>query len=155
MPSQRTAITLTEEEQAKFLEDGWTLQVASIGPSGWPHLAAMWYRVINGLVHFTTYAKSQKILNLKRDPRVTCMLEAGKDYADLQGLVIQGDAEVIDDDPELTLEVMQAVNAKYPNSPMAQAPLEQVRKMATKRATVRIHPKRIYTWDHTKLSGRY
>src|SRR5690349_1388318 len=88
MPSRRGAIALTDEEQRAFLNDGWTIQVASIGPKGYPHLVAMWYVVIDGKVHFTTFGKSQKVLNLRRDGKITAMLESGKAYAELKGLVI-------------------------------------------------------------------
>ncbi len=155
MPSRRAQIQMTDQEQKKFLADGWTLQIASIGPNGWPHLIAMWYAVIDGLIHFTTFTKSQKILNLQRDPRVTCMLEQGDKYEELQGLVIEGEAEVISDDPDLTLRVLQHTGAKYRGSPI-DAPLDaDRRRLAAKRAVVRVHPKRVYSWDHRKLSGRY
>ncbi len=155
MASGRTSITMTEEEVAAFLDRGWTLQVASNGPHGYPHLVAMWYVMIDGVIHFTTYAKSQKAINLKRDPRVTCMLEAGTAYAELQGLVIEGEAEVIDDNAETTLSVMRVVNGKYRRSPMAARSDDELRRAATKRAVVRITPNRHYSWDHGKLGGRY
>ncbi|HNO66799.1 MAG TPA: pyridoxamine 5'-phosphate oxidase family protein, partial [Tepidiformaceae bacterium] len=72
MPSRRGAIALTEQERDAFLNDGWTLQVASNGPKGFPHLVAMWYVVLDGKIHFTTFGKSQKVMNLRRDPKITC-----------------------------------------------------------------------------------
>lgn len=155
MPSRRSGITMTEEEQARFLEEGWTLQVSSIGPRGGPHLVPLWYVVLDGLIQFTTFTKSQKIVNLKRDPRVACLVERGRDYGQLQGLVIEGEAEVVDDDPAATLAVMRGVNAKYRDSPMAQASDERLQQLAGKRAVVRIHPRRISSWDHEKLGGTY
>jgi PPOX class probable F420-dependent enzyme len=146
---------MSDEEMAAFLDDGWTLQVASNGPHGHPHLVAMWYVMIDGVIHFTTYAKSQKAINLLRDPRVTCMLEAGTAYPELRGLVVEGNAEVIDDNAETTLAVMRVVNAKYRRSPMAALSEEQLRRAASKRAAVRITPIRHYSWDHGKLGGRY
>ena len=157
MPSRRAEIQMSEEEQRAFLESGHTLQVASIGPRGAPHLVAMWYVMIDGLIHFTTFTKAQKILNLKRDPRITCMLEAGEAYEELRGLVVEGEAEVIDGDPDVSFRVMTANNAKYSggSSPLARAPEEQRRATAAKRSTVRVHPKRVYSWDHRRLAGRY
>lgn len=154
MPSTRAGITLSDEERATMLEQGWTLQVASNGSHGHPHLVAMWYVMIDGLIHFTTYAKSQKALNLKRDPRVTCMLESGAAYAELQGLVVEGNAEVIEGEVDTTLAVMRVVNAKYRKSPMATLGDEQLRRAASKRAVVRITPRRHYSWDHAKLGKR-
>ena len=58
MPSRRNMIAMTDEETKEFIETGWTLQVASNGNNGFPHLVAMWYGVIDGKIHFTTYAKA-------------------------------------------------------------------------------------------------
>ena len=74
MPSRRNQIAMTDHEQREVLEQGWTLQVASMGHDGWPHLVAMWYALIDGDIHFTTYARAQKTLNLDADPRITCMI---------------------------------------------------------------------------------
>lgn len=154
MPSRRTQIALTEEEQKQFIEDGWTLQVASIGPKGYPHLVAMWYVVIDGAIQFTTFAKSQKILNLERNPKLTVMLEAGKKYQELKGLVIEGEGEIVRD-VQHTAKVMSHVGAKYNGLPIPTETPEQSLKAAAKRVTVRIKPVDIYSWDHGKLGGVY
>lgn len=153
MPSRRGAIQMTEEEEKKYLEDGFTIEIASIGPRGYPHQVAMWYVVIDGLVTFTTFRKSQKILNLKRDPKVSAMLESGRGYSELRGLVIEGDAEIVDD-LETTNRTMAIIGKKYGNLPGA--PTDgSPNPLAGKRVTVRIHPQKVFSWDHTKLGGRY
>ncbi|MBA4179783.1 MAG: pyridoxamine 5'-phosphate oxidase [Anaerolinea sp.] len=154
MPSRRSSIALTAEEQEAFLRDSWTLQVASIGPKGYPHLVAMWYVVIDGLVHFTTFGKSQKILNLRRDPKITVMLESGKAYNELKGLVIEGQGELLED-PGFTAKVMALVGQKYNGIPIPTDTPEAALKVATKRVVVRVKPDDIYSWDHAKLGGRY
>lgn len=154
MPSRRGAIALTEEEQQKVLEESWTLQVASNGHKGFPHLVAMWYAVIDGKIHFTTFGKSQKILNLRRDPKISCMLESGKGYAELKGLVIEGEAELLEDTP-FTAKVMGLVGAKYNGIPVPTETPEAALKVASKRVVVKINPVDIYSWDHSKLGGRY
>ncbi len=154
MPSRRSTIVMTAEEQERFLAEGRTLQVATNGPRGFPHLAAMWYVVMDGLAHFTTFRKSQKIVNLQRDPHITAMLEAGQGYEELRGLVIQGMAE-LDTDVQTTAEVMSLVANKYRGMPVPAETPEAALPAAAKRVTVRIRPERIYSWDHTKLGGRY
>ena len=154
MPSRRTSIALTPAEQEAFLQDGWTIQIASNGPKGFPHLVAMWYVVIDGMVHFTTFGKSQKVLNLKRDPKITAMLESGKAYTELRGLVIEGNAEVLED-TALTAKVMAQVGAKYNGIPVPTDTPEAALKVASKRVVIRINPVDIYTWDHGKLGGVY
>lgn len=154
MPSRRASIALTDEEQKQFLEDGWTIQIASNGHKGFPHLVAMWYVVIDGMVHFTTFGKSQKIMNLQRDNKITAMLEAGKAYAELKGLVIEGEAEIVPD-TEFTAKVMGLVGSKYNGVPVPTETPEAALKAASKRVVVRIKPVDIYSWDHSKLGGRY
>jgi nitroimidazol reductase NimA-like FMN-containing flavoprotein (pyridoxamine 5'-phosphate oxidase superfamily) len=154
MPSRRASIALTENEQQHFLEDGWTLQVASNGPKGYPHLVAMWYVIIDGRVHFTTFAKSQKIMNLRRDPKITAMLESGRAYQELKGWVIEGTAELIQD-TAFTAKVMALVGQKYNGIPVATETPEAALKVASKRIVVRIDPVDTYSWDHSKLGGRY
>lgn len=154
MPSRRADIAMTDEERAQFLDEGWTLQVATNGPGGFPHLAAMWYVMIDGVVHFTTFGKSQKIVNLQRDPRITAMLETGQAYEELRGLVIRGTAE-LDADVPTTAEVMSIVGNKYRGLPIPTETPEAALPAAAKRITVRIRPERVYSWDHTKLGGRY
>ena len=154
MPSRRADIALTEEEKQKFMEDGWTLQVASIGPGGYPHLVAMWYVIIDGKIHFTTFGKSQKVLNLRRDPKISVMLEAGKGYAELKGLVIEGTGIILEDTP-FTAKVMGLVGQKYNGIPAPTETPEAALKVASKRVVIRIDPVDIYSWDHSKLGGRY
>lgn len=156
MPSRRSQIALTPEEQRQLIEEeGWTLQVASIGPKGYPHLVAMWYVVDDdGTIVFTTYGRSQKVMNLRRDPKMTVMLEAGKKYEELRGLVIEADAELIED-VEYTARVMGKVGHKYNGIPIPTDTPEAALKAASKRVTVRVKPMDIYSWDHRKLGGRY
>lgn len=154
MPSRRADIALTEEEKQKFMEDGWTLQVASIGPGGYPHLVAMWYVLVDGKIHFTTFGKSQKVINLRRDPKISVMLESGKGYAELKGLVIEGTGTIIEDTP-FTAKVMGLVGQKYNGIPAPTETPEAALKVASKRVVIRIDPVDIYSWDHTKLGGRY
>lgn len=154
MPSRRNQIALTEDEQKALMDEGWTLQVASIGPKGYPHLVAMWYVVVDGKLHFTTFGKSQKILNLRRNPKITCMLESGTAYTQLKGVVIEGEAEIISDNVE-TAKIMGLVGHKYSGAPLSDTPSEGQLKAAAKRVIVRVNPVDIYSWDHTKLGGRY
>lgn len=154
MAGRRDQITLTEDEQKAFLDEGWTLEVASNGPRGYPHLVAMWYVIVDGMVHFTTFGKSQKIVNLKRDPKITAMLESGKKYEELKGLVIEGEAEIIEDTP-FTAKIMGLVGEKYNGIPLPMETSEQAMKAASKRVAVRIKPANIISWDHAKLGGRY
>lgn len=146
---------MSEAEQEAFLAEGHTLQVSSIGPRGYPHQAAMWYALIDGKIHFTTYGRSQKVQNLRRNPRMSAMLEAGELYQELRGLVIEGDADIIEGDPALAARVAMMSSSRRPAEPPAGPPSEQTLRSVAKRAVIRLNPAEVYSWDHRKLGGLY
>ena len=77
MPSRRDLIKMTPDEVDAFLHETHTMNVATIGRDGTPHLVAMWYGFLGDAPAFWTFGKSQKIKNLERDPRITCLVEDG------------------------------------------------------------------------------
>lgn len=83
---QRADIVMSEAEIADFVNSSRTGTLATIGPDGQPHLTAMWYAVIDGEIWLETKAKSQKAVNLRRDPRVSFLLEDGDTYDTLRGV---------------------------------------------------------------------
>src|SRR5256885_11017558 len=95
--NRRNQIRMNDEEIRAFLEEQRKLQVATIDHDGWPHLVAMWYVLINDQIVFWAYAKSQKIVNLWRDSRLTCLVETGEGYSELRGVPIKGRAIISDD----------------------------------------------------------
>jgi PPOX class probable F420-dependent enzyme len=151
---------MTKTELAAFLESGHTLHVATIGPDGAPHLAPMWYVVEDGKVAFRSFTKSQKIINLKRDPRVTVLLERGLAYSDLQGVMIKGRAKLVDDLSSV-LALYGRLAAKYPIVGDAPIQLDEAAlaaafgTYAAKNTGVIVEPTNIVSWDHTKLEGAY
>lgn len=154
MPNPRAALVLTEAEQAEILRNARILQVASINPDGTPHLVPMWFELDDdGLIVFTTYATSQKVLNLGRDPRITVLAETGSAYNELRGVSIDARAEVVRD-PQVTARALALVGAKYAGRPRPEPPATpptELPAQTSKRVTVRIHPLRVRSWDHRKL----
>ena len=93
--SLRDKIKMSEEELSSFLQKQISLQIGTINKDGSPHLTTMWYFYDGESFIFHTYTKSQKIINLKRDSRITLLTEAGNQYSDLQGIIVYGNAEII------------------------------------------------------------
>jgi len=152
MTNARSRIELDVEEQRELLEGAATLQVASLGIDGRPHLVPMWFAEDDeGLLAFTTYGKSQKVVNLERDPRITVLAETGTAYNEVRGLSIDGTAEVVRD-PVVTARLLQLVGARQAGRPRPDVdPNLEPPAAAYKRVTVRIHPDRVRSWDHRKL----
>ena len=156
MPSRRGLIKLSDEEQRDFLAKGKTIYMASNGVDGYPHLIAMWYGLEDGKILMTTYRKSQKVANLRRDPKCTLLLETGDTYDKLKGLFLRGECEVIDDE-QTTLETLAKVGARAAGStaPMPAEALEALRHQARKRVTLVFRTQKTRSWDHSKLGGVY
>ena len=156
----RKDITMTPEEIRRFLTDGMTLQVATIGKDGAPHLAPMWYVMDGDLPVFRSFTKSQKIVNLQRDPRITVLHETGIAYAELKGVMIRGTGRLVED-PAYVLELYRREAAKY--AMVGPEPVElddealeaAFGRFASKNTAVVVEPTKIISWDHTKLGGAY
>ncbi|MFE9322904.1 PPOX class F420-dependent oxidoreductase [Nocardia vinacea] len=147
--NQRAQIVMSDAEISEFLQRSRIATLATIGPNGAPHLTAMWYALIDGEIWFETKAKSQKAVNLGRDPRVTCMVEAGQTYDQLRGVSIEGHAEIIDD-PDKLFAVGVSVWERY-TGPYSEEVRPLVEQMLNKRIAVRVVPDRLRSWDHRKL----
>ena len=98
--NERTKIQMTDDEIAEFIDHSRTATMATVSPGGRPHLVAMWYALLDGEIWFETKAKSQKAVNLRRDPTMTVMIEDGDTYGTLRGVAIDCRAEIVDDDPD-------------------------------------------------------
>jgi PPOX class probable F420-dependent enzyme len=147
--NQRGDIVLSDEEIQEFLAGSRSMTLATVGPTGQPHLVAMWFAIIDGDVCFETKAKSQKAVNLRRNPQVSCLVEDGVVYEELRGVAIEGVAEVTDDADllwRIGVDMFQRYYGPYTDDlkPFVEA-------MLNKRVAVRLISQRVRSWDHRKL----
>jgi len=156
--SRRDQIRLTEDEVRGYLEESKTIILVSQGPGGFPHPMPMWFSFDDALVtSMTTFRKSQKILNLQRDPRVSLLAESGLEYQELKGVVIYGRAELSEDIDEIIAALLAAAGQEAPtdDADAQQAMREVMHKTASKRTLIRVKPDRVVSWDHARLGGAY
>lgn len=160
MPSRREQIRMDDDEVAAFLEGRHNMTVATLGPTGHPHLVAMWYAFLDrdgsadGQLAFWTYGKSQKVVNLRRDPRLTCLVEDGDRYEELRGVELVGTGRIVEED-ERVLEVGEAVLRRYQDVDVTEDIREGLRAQARKRVAVMVDVEDVTSWDHRKLGGTY
>ena len=146
---QRDQVAMTAAEVAAFLAESRKLQLATINPDGTPHLVTMFYALVGDEIAFWTYRASQKALNLARDPRVSCLVEAGEDYFELRGVQVSGTVRTVTD-YESVLGIGRRIMGVLPGAP-ADALEEYVAKQASKRVGFVVEPARVASWDHRKL----
>lgn len=152
--SRRNQLTMTDAEIDAFLKEQRVMSVATVAADGRPHVVAMWFGFVDGAPAFWTYGKSQKIVNLRRDPRLTCLIESGHAYNELKGVELVADAELIDD-ADRVLDFGVQITERYQNITVTDAMKPMIAKNAAKRVVVRLAIKRVVSWDHAKLGGVY
>lgn len=149
--NQRGQIKMTGDEIAAFLHERNTISLASLNHDGSIHVVAMWYGFLDDMVAFETKAKSQKVQNLRRDPRITCMVETGDKYEELKGAELVGTAEIVED-PERLWQIGVSVFERY-QGPYTEEMKPFVEVMLHKRVGIVVHVDRTVSWDHAKLAG--
>lgn len=114
----------------------------------------LWYVVRDRELWAWTYAKSQKVRNLERDARATLQLEAGEQYEELRGVMIEA-RTLIHRDADLVFEFGRELFSRYRGEPTSPELLDVVRAQAPKRVALQFIPQRVASWDHRKLVGAY
>lgn len=164
-PDMRKAIRMTQAEASEWLEKGENCSLATIDRDGYPHIVAMGYAVDNGDIVMTSFAKAQKVINLRRNARAAIMVESGKAYHTLKGVMVRGRAEIIEDIDKV-LEALNLVSRRVVQASGSRTQqrgevvndqiVQQARGLAAKRVVIRIHPEKWASWDHSKLPpGKY
>jgi PPOX class probable F420-dependent enzyme len=148
--NERSKIVMRDDEIAEFIDHSRTATMATLSADGKPHLVAMWYAIVDGEIWFETKAKSQKAVNLRRNPTLTVMIEDGDSYGTLRGVSIDGHAEIVDSDPDLLLRVGISVWERY-TGPYTEDLKPYVDQMMKNRIAVRVVADRQRSWDHRKL----
>ncbi|MFI0450984.1 pyridoxamine 5'-phosphate oxidase family protein [Actinomadura sp. 6N118] len=154
--TKRDKIKMTPAETADFLASSYKVQVATVSKDGEPHLVTMFYALLDGKIAFSTYKSSQKVLNLRRNPTMTCLVEDGDEYGELRGAALYGQGRIIED-PETRLQVGAVVDARLAGMPVPEmgAPIDPefaaaLEQSLAKRVIIVMEPDRVVSWDHRK-----
>ncbi|HEX8054426.1 MAG TPA: pyridoxamine 5'-phosphate oxidase family protein [Thermoleophilaceae bacterium] len=147
---------MSDEELRDFLAEQMIVSVATVGPSGRPHLVPLWYVPEDGpTLTGWTYAKSQKAKNLERDPRATLQVEDGIQYHELRGVMLECDVQLEHDTEKVTGYGMALFERYAGGTELPPETRDMVAGQAAKRVGLRFVPTRVVSWDHTKLGGTY
>jgi general stress protein 26 len=152
---QRDLIKMTPDEVDEFIRGWHTMNCATMKADGTIHLVAMWYAFLEGAPALETKAKSQKVLNLRRDPRITCLIEEGDRYEELRGVELVGTGEIVEEH-ERIFEIGVSIVERQSGRPFERTPpgIEMVENLIRKRVGVKIHVDKVVSWDHRKLGLR-
>jgi PPOX class probable F420-dependent enzyme len=154
VPKRRDSIRMSEADMWDFIESQKSAQVATLNRDGSPHLTTLWFAIVGGQLVFETFTKSQKVVNLRRDPRIALLLESGDVYEALRGVSINATAELVTDFDGVHAMHMAVLRRNTPEIP--EETLDKVsRGMAAKKTAILVKPEKVMSWDHSKLAGIY
>ena len=148
---KRDQIKLSPEAQTEFLRTAGKVALATLDKEGFPHVVAMNFVARDGAILMTSYGKAQKVINIRRDPKVAVMAETGRNYSDLRGVMIRGECEIVDDAGAVEATMRAILEKTSGSAALGRGPL----KSASKRVVLKVIPKKIASWDHSKLGGHY
>jgi PPOX class probable F420-dependent enzyme len=150
---QRDLIKMSPAEVDAFLAEKHTATMCTLNRDGSIHAVGMWYGFLEGAVAMESKTKAQKVLNLRRDPRITCLIETGDTYDQLRGVSLVGTAEIVEDRERLWtvgVSVFERYSGDGPGTYTDDmAPF--VEALIHKRVAIKVIPKKVVTWDHRKL----
>jgi PPOX class probable F420-dependent enzyme len=148
--NQRKSIQMSDEEVAAFLRSRRVATMCTFNHDGTIHAVAMWFGFLDGAVAFETKEKSQKARNIMRDPRMTCLFEAGEEYQELRGVELVGHAEIVEDKAvmkALGVSVYERYHGEYREELSG-----VIESMLHKRIVAKLVVERTVSWDHRKLT---
>jgi PPOX class probable F420-dependent enzyme len=149
--NRRRQIQLSSEEQATFLREHRKAALATIDKDGFPHVVAMNFLIKGGAFYMTSYAKAQKVMNIRRNPKVALMVEAGETYSELRGVMVRGRGEIIEGEAAVRATFAEMAAARGTPGERPSGSVDS----APKRVVLKISPEKIVSWDHSKLGGGY
>ena len=144
---------MSDAEIEAFLAGDMKVQVATVGPDGAPHLTTLFYVLDEGRIAFWTYGASQKVTNLRRDPRITCLVEDGTDYFELRGVSIRGTARLLEEPADVRALGARVVRRMANDEDLGELGEELVEKQARKRVGIVVEPDHVASWDHRKMAA--
>lgn len=154
MAAGRQTVQLDDAEIAEFLASNMKVQVGTLDAEGGPHLTTLYYVLDDeGRIAFWTYASSQKVVNLRRDPRIACLVEEGNEYFDLRGVSIRGRARIVEDYDGIKAIGHKVVTAMAGGVDVGAEGDAIVEAQARKRVGVVVEPIKVASWDHSKLTA--
>lgn len=143
---------MSESEIDAFLAEQQWLVLGTIGASGWPHLVTVGYYLLDGQITFTSYAKAQKVVNLRREPKVSCLIEdVGGSYNEVRGVLLRGQAHIVED-RDLVFKIHRLAMLRSGEWTVPAKPLEE---LVPKRVAVTVDVDSVASWDHAHLGGKY
>ena len=160
MASIAAGVGLSEDELDEMMLQSWNMRVATVGPGTRINVTPLWFGWAGGAVYF--YCRGQKIVNLRRNPVCTVLVDRNEAFPELMGAMMQGQATILEtkeaEDADPHLDAVRAqMGVKYAGGHGEPAPAStdglrfEASAHGSKWRWVVFRPDHIVTWDNHKL----
>jgi nitroimidazol reductase NimA-like FMN-containing flavoprotein (pyridoxamine 5'-phosphate oxidase superfamily) len=151
---RRREVRMSPEEIQAFLRTCTNQMVlVTANPDGSFHAVPMGYGYVDGQIHMKSKSRAQKVANLKRDPRATCLVSAGTQYDELRGVQAVGRMEVVEDRDIVRAVTLDTMRRQDPEFVLDDRGQGLVARLSANYVALRLHPSRMLGWDHRKLAA--
>lgn len=151
-------LALTDEQVQEILTSSWNCRIATLGPGQNINLTPMWFGWVENRVYI--YGRGQKVVNLRRNPACTVLVDRNEKFPELQAIMMQGSGVVLEDqdaedtDPYLA-QARAQMGIKYNGGHGQPAVADPGPNNATARGRngrwMVISVEQTVTWDNYKL----
>ena len=134
---------MTESEAWEYIESkpGW-IALSTNGHDGFPHTVPIGYFVSGGSIFIGCLDSTQKVKNVERNRKISLTLESGETMADIKGVLIKANAEIIrDDEARITISQLAARQRG-----VSEADLPQTVRPGS--VYIKANPVKIVSWDY-------
>ena len=150
-------VNLEKAELDEFLTNSHTMILSTIRQSGEPFSVPLWYVYMDEAIYFSTPTRSAKVGHLKRDPRACCLIEEGEQWLDLKAVILNCDAEFLDQETTEAERYRERSEAKYAafRPQMTKAPSATRKHYSGSSTLVKLIPRQteIRSWYNCKIRG--
>ena len=153
-------LALSPSQVDEIMTTQWNMRIASLGPKTRINLTPMWFGWAGGRVYF--FGRGQKIVNLRRNPECSVIVDRNEMFPELQAVMFQGRASVLenssdeDSDPFLS-EARRQMGTKYNGGhgqpAVEDPPPNSASAVGNHRRWVAVIPETVVSWDNYKLSA--
>ena len=124
-----------------------TCRVGTVRSDGGPHVAARWFVWQEDALYVATRVGDTTWEHAVRDPRVSVLIDRGRDWVELAGVRAEGVAEALPaEHPDLRAPMSQW-HEKY-RSMLSGEGFERLTRHTPALGFLRVVPSRVDSWDH-------
>ncbi|MGW0737561.1 pyridoxamine 5'-phosphate oxidase family protein [Streptomyces sp. NPDC002851] len=145
-------IMMTPDELDAFLAEQRTCRVATVATDGAPHAGTLWFAWDGTSLWLYSITRSRRWAQLRRDPRIAVVVDAGEEYGELRGVELAGSVEFVGEAPRTGEPCPELVEPERlfarKNFGLDTMPHDG------RHAWARLTPDTVASWDFRKLASR-